>query len=817
MTRGTKDRVRGRYSIPTIRAAKAKVLLRALALGSLLAMPTHAQYLETTIDLCPGGVGSVLQLDCIAVNPATHTVYVGGDGWVAVVDGAGLSFEKRIQVDSRCRALVYVPAKNKLYVAGWGSPPDSVVYVIDCGTNEVLSRVRVGLRPHALCYDWLDNKVYCANYSSNTVSAIDVSGDSVVATIQVDSQPRALCFNPVDRKVYCANFKSASVTVIGATMDTVVATVNVGNGPVSFCHNSRDNKVYCGRGYLSGHFTVIDGAADTVLATLQVGGEQNSIAYSPLTGRVYCTNEGAIVVIDGAGDSIRGSSAGGYPWQSVLCNPANGKLYAATDDGRMGVIDGVTDSLLAVFILPDDSRRLAVDPTLNRVYGAYVNTPSVACVDGAGDSLLAVVRTGVKPFKICYNPVEDKLYTVNRDNCGSVSVVDAATNSLLSTIPMHGYPWEAACDSANDKVFVSLRSGHGGDSGVVVIDCRADAVEAVASVWDDPTRLLDYHHEPDRECAPNSKVYCSQVRLKRHSVAVIDARTDSVLTTIPFNWGAPYKMAVNHSYDKLYVANYDGNQLAIISSATDSVVKLVQVYAGPGFTIHYNPAAEKLYASTNGMYCGYVTIVSGRDDSIIRVLETPFIGMACQSPAKPDVFMYGTEGVFVIDGLGDSVLTRISTPNPQYSLAMECDIGHDKVYCSVDSTVVIIDALTYRVTRTIRVGQYPGDMVWVPRHSRMFVANMRSSSISVIRDTPLAVEEQRAVATEPSPPTVVRRSVPLRSATTGDICDVSGRRLKVLNPGANNIGHLAPGVYFVREELPASSHKPAVRKVVLTK
>jgi hypothetical protein len=37
-----------------------------------------------------------------------------------------------------------------------------------------------------------------------------------------------------------------------------------------------------------------------------------------------------------------------------------------------------------------------------------------------------------------------------------------------------------------------------------------------------------------------------------------------------------------------------------------------------------------------------------------------------------------------------------------------------------------------------------------------------------------------------------------------------------LHPGANDVSHLAPGVYFVREEPQASGSKPqAVRKVVL--
>jgi hypothetical protein len=50
------------------------------------------------------------------------------------------------------------------------------------------------------------------------------------------------------------------------------------------------------------------------------------------------------------------------------------------------------------------------------------------------------------------------------------------------------------------------------------------------------------------------------------------------------------------------------------------------------------------------------------------------------------------------------------------------------------------------------------------------------------------------------------------------LLDISGRRVMDLRPGANDVRALAPGVYFVREEPQAASHKPqVVRKVVVAK
>ena len=787
---------------------------RALALAVLCACAAVAssQYLEHTTDLS-GPQGSVRWLDCVAVNPSNHTVYVGGDSWVAVLDGASPSYAERIPVGHRCQALCYVPQENELFAACEGTP-DSTVYVFDCGSNRVRAKVRVGVRPQSLCYDPDDHKVYCGNWTSNSVSAIDAIGDTLLATIPAGVEPTTLCYNPVEHKVYCANYHSASVTVIDATADTVVATVTVGRCPVSLCCNPQNDKVYCGAKD-GGKLMIIDGAGDTVRAALSLAGEQVGLCFNPLADRVYLANGDMLAVIDGKGDStIIGWLLQGFCPVSVLYNPVNHKVYAASNLGQMAVLDGATDSLLAEFVLPDDSRRMAVDTTLNRVFGAYMNTPSVAYVDGAGDSLLAAVRIGVKPFELCYNPVEDKVYTVNRDNCGTVSVIDAATDSLLSTIPLVGYPWDIRCDSALNKVFVSVRGGHGTDSAIAVIDCSTDTVETTVSASSDPYYLCYY---PQR-----GKLYCDD----GSALDVLDAATNSMLTRIPLPSYMPGRMAHNPTFDKVYVADDLGSVLTVVDGTGDSVRTAVRVQAN-GFYVHYDRKDEKLYAMSPSMLNPFVFVISGRNDSIIKIIDSIMVCGACQNPSKSQVFMLGFGEVVVVDGQGDSILARISIPG-NTAMDIEYDVAHDKAYCSdgLENSVTVIDALTHHVIRSIPVGRDPVDMVWVPRHNRMFVANANGSSVSVVRDTTMGIAEQGQPTVGSSHPnsTVVHGVLFLSEASglkpqpAGWLLDISGRKVLELKPGANDVRALAPGVYFVREEPQAASHKlQVVRKIVVTR
>jgi hypothetical protein len=48
------------------------------------------------------------------------------------------------------------------------------------------------------------------------------------------------------------------------------------------------------------------------------------------------------------------------------------------------------------------------------------------------------------------------------------------------------------------------------------------------------------------------------------------------------------------------------------------------------------------------------------------------------------------------------------------------------------------------------------------------------------------------------------------------LLDAAGRKVATLHEGANDVGALAPGVYFVREEPQAASHK-LFAKVVVTR
>ena len=82
-----------------------------------------------------------------------------------------------------------------------------------------------------------------------------------------------------------------------------------------------------------------------------------------------------------------------------------------------------------------------------------------------------------------------------------------------------------------------------------------------------------------------------------------------------------------------------------------------------------------------------------------------------------------------------------------------------------------------------------------------------------LRELQVGIGEGKWVGTSrrPAMPTLVRGTLRLSEGTGGALLDVAGRRLVKLNPGANDVDFLAPGVYLVIPQPRRAAIKVVVR------
>jgi YVTN family beta-propeller protein len=278
----------------------------------------------------------------LCYNQTNNRVFCAdlGPDVVSVIDGATDSVIANVHVGSISLNLCHNYLDNKVYCArfdGYG------VTVINGATNAVLAQVATPYQPFGkLCFNPRDDKVYCTSSDSiGYLTVIDGETDSSSRLVLGRGvSPSGLCYDAVQNRVFCSDNAHGSVIMIDCATDTVVGTVMVGNSPSVLCYDSSMNRVYCTNGG-NDNVSVIDAGSNLVIATVPVGHQPRALLYDSIHNKVYCANSGSndVTVIDGLTDSvIRTIAVGQFP-NALLQNPPRNRVYVTNrDDSSVSVL-----------------------------------------------------------------------------------------------------------------------------------------------------------------------------------------------------------------------------------------------------------------------------------------------------------------------------------------------------------------------------------------------------------------------------------------------------------------------------------------------
>jgi YVTN family beta-propeller protein len=278
---------------------------------------------------------------------------------------------------------------------------------------------------------------------------------------------------------------------------------------------------------------------------------------------------------------------------------------------------------------------------------------------------------------------------------------------------------------------------------------------------------------------------------------------------------------------RIYSANWFGGTVSVIDCATDTVIAAVQIGESP---------LDVCYAGSNNcVYCAYgdaagadtVAVISG--DSNTLVARVPVgAGVFALRYVTHENAVYcanmADSTVSVIDcGTNQVTATIITSPGAS---ALCLDSLHNKLYCGdfAADSVSVIDCGTNQLVQTLPAGKGPAAFAFNHTWSRVYVANDQDSTVTVYRDTSApGVADTRSVSgTVSGGPSIVRGvlTLPASGATTHALLDRTGRVVMSLCPGANDVSHLAPGVYYLSEHPTSRGGRPALtpfRKLIVTR
>lgn len=130
--------------------------------------------------------------------------------------------------DTYWMGLAMHPKSNLLYAANRGADPmPGHISVIDTKSGKIVKKIAVEVSPYDLVFNDAGTLLYVSNWSSDSVSVIDVAAARVVATIGTGHNPNDMELGS-DGRLYVSNGNDNTVTVIDTKKRQAIETINVG-------------------------------------------------------------------------------------------------------------------------------------------------------------------------------------------------------------------------------------------------------------------------------------------------------------------------------------------------------------------------------------------------------------------------------------------------------------------------------------------------------------------------------------------------------------------------------------------------------------
>jgi len=776
------------------------VLAAALITLALVTSVASGQYIEGYVRL-DDPISGANGVNSVAYDSLANAIYV--TGWRATLVFDAPTGRKIARMEQYGDWVMSAPEDGKMYVLG------ESVHVLDATTHALIRKIPVSCEtyevtpPAAYAPDL--HRLYFET-GRDSLAVIDTRNDSLRRAFPVEDGIWGLCCATDLNKLYVTNLRG--VIVVDCANDSVTSTIRTSTDRYwSQAYSPVNHKLYRGGDDL----VVIDCQTDSIIKRARSPQFFAFMVYNPVNNRVYCDyGYSAIVAIDCATDSIAAviEAPTGFTCYTSCLNPASGRFYF--DMGDQYAIIGIVDAIADTFVRTLAAGRhgfdppypnFGVDPVNNRIYFTNYEGGTVSVIDGNGDSLLPTLVTANQYGldDLWYNPVTDRIIGLDK-LIGGISIIDAASCSLAGTKCVAVEPVGVVFSNAQRKVYLADDADH----SIVVVSSETDTAVK---------RIDGGLHTPMAVSLGGDKLYARSWS-GNGFVRVIDCHTDSVVGSVNVST-SPSLLLSSGGLNKVF-GMYD-NTAFLIDGASDSVLRFIPLHHPVG-TVGYSPSQECWYCiAPRGR--DTITVIDGRSDTVGARLRAPGSYRSDRPLWNPltDRLYYriSEDSSVVFDCRTNQVVGEVMM---QYGRL--CDTIRNRVYGFDRNGVVVLDGTTDSVLARFTISQ-PGKMAWDARRGRVYVGS-GTNLVTVIRDTTTGLADAGlSVATRGSLATVVSNVLwvpmasgsPLRTAKgrRAVLLDAAGQRVTELQPGANDVRRIVPGVYFL-QSVPA-----AVRKIVVAR
>jgi DNA-binding beta-propeller fold protein YncE len=776
----------------------------------VLVASATAQYLEKTIWI----VDSLCGLDgkrTVIHNPVTNRMYFVPkySSRLHLFDCATKTKHGCVHIEGSawsCTDAVQCPEAHRLYV----SCGDGNVLVFDDQTDSLVRTVRL-TSAISLAYNPGMGRVYVG--MNNSIAVLDASSGEPITTIRMLDDPDVLVYESVNNMLYAMTeyWSSIALTVVDCNSDSVTLSLAA---PELHCFDMlvhrRLGKLYLLAGAMfDGHVWVYN------LDSLQ-NGPVGSI--SPTPTRSY-------------GRELVADPDSHYMYIVRAYERFNGPQFYADEPDSFMVVDCRLDSIVR-FLYPGEwptsYRAFFCDDSTGRRYMTFSLSDSIMELDSAG-RVTGGVKTGVRLCDVGWNPQTREVYA--RDWDGFLHVYDMPTRRVTARVDYRLLlPRDLYWTSAGQRLYFTTYDG----VGVLGPD---DSLRAYTDLGYEYVYFLAYSAELSRlyvvsevserivgyDCTHDSVVKDLWARTAHrvgihlpeyHKIysrwMVYDTYQDT-FTTYGYRFGWPH--AYNPRSGFAY-GSYRDSGFAVIEPRTDSILGHVAV----GHDVRRfvaNTALNEIWFFTEDNR-SRIRILSCDNHQVVDSVELPselFDLVWLEDWNR--LYAVCTSSVFVVEcrSRQHSGTIPLGTRYRNYGWRHVLDRRNHKLYVADTAKTFVVDVFRDSVVAEFDT-PYASEIAWNPVDSRVYVCSRRDNRIWVFRDEVTGESEKRLTASRryQGAATIVHNSLPLRWKSPAELLDIAGRRVMSLQPGINDIRHVAPGVYFVRREEDNTTTKVVIQR-----
>lgn len=253
------------------------------------------------------------------------------------------------------------------------------------------------------------------------------------------------------------------------------------------------------------------------------------------------------------------------------------------------------------------------------------------------------------------------------------------------------------------------------------------------------------------------------------SVLVIDAVTNTPITTITNVGVAPLGLAITPDGKTLYVADQI-HAVFIIDTTSNTITGSIPVTAGFPDSLAVTPDGKRLYVGLE--VANAVTVIDTTTNTVVGPLISIGTGpfrMAI-TPDGTQLYVAGSAKTVAISTATNTVSASISFDGIDFRLAITPDGSQVYVSGLTGGNVGVIATATNTLTTTIPVGTFPTGIAVTPDGTDVYVTLRSSSTASVIDTTTnTVVATGIPVASGPQDFTIFNPTAPFAAFTIDNL------------------------------------------------